>query len=274
MSARHRNVNRPFNCGESQAPSYRPQIIRARGNTPRSSCAARRARLLSAEASRTSSEQAGERVQKYCPAPRSRSFPRSLKRLTKTRRSNSPCGRSFGQVLGGQRQGVPSLARPRLILMDEPTAALGSGKPKGRIHHPGAQGARPADSHDQSQPRSGLPPVGSHLRVATRQADRRPPCEERRQERDRLHGSPASAAAKPTRRSAWGGSSPRLTVSKRSDLESVGAAVPDHVLDQGHRRAHVADRHRRYGVLGADQRWGANGEVSSASPATPSVMPR
>jgi hypothetical protein len=46
-----------------------------------------------------------------------------------------------------------------------------------------------------------------------------------------------------------------------SDLEAVGGGVPDHVLDQGHRRARAAHARRRFGVVGADQRWAANGEV-------------
>src|SRR5208337_1739523 len=49
----------------------------------------------------------------------------------------------------------------------------------------------------------------------------------------------------------------------RTDLEPVGAGVPDHVLDQGHRRARAAHGRWRFGVVGADQRWPADGEVES-----------
>ena len=46
----------------------------------------------------------------------------------------------------------------------------------------------------------------------------------------------------------------------RNDLEPAGAGVADHVLDQGHRRAGPAHAGRRFGVVGADQRWTSNGE--------------
>ena len=44
-------------------------------------------------------------------------------------------------------------------------------------------------------------------------------------------------------------------------MNPLGAGVADHVLDQRHRRAGPAHARRRFGMVGADQRWTSNGEA-------------
>ena len=55
--------------------------------------------------------------------------------------------------------------------MDEPTAALGVAET--RVEEIILRSAAARRAAGQPQPRSGVPPVGSHLRVAPRQAGRR-----------------------------------------------------------------------------------------------------